>query len=112
MHRGRREAKMAGRDSGGYGADVSKAIIAGLLDRKRGRVHAEVVPNVRAESLAPIIRKNVKKGYETSKGKWVVIEPDELKKLAPQSTKAIEIEDIEARVAALEAAAPTGDSRQ
>jgi transposase-like protein len=64
MHRGRREERGKGRERNGWGADVSKAIIAGLLDRKRGRVHAEVVPNVQAASLAPIIRKNVKEGSE------------------------------------------------
>jgi DNA end-binding protein Ku len=55
------------------------------------RIHLE---RVSEKTGRKVDFKNVKKGYETSKGKWVVIEPDELKKLAPQSTKAIEIEDF------------------
>ena len=43
---------------------ISKAVVAGLLDRAKGRVHAEVVPNVQAASLAPIIRDNVEPGSE------------------------------------------------
>jgi len=38
---------------------ISKAIVAGLLDRGKKRVHAEVVPTVRAIDLAPIIRDRV-----------------------------------------------------
>ena len=43
---------------------VSKAVVAGLLDRAKGRVHAEVVPNVQAHTLAPIIRERVEPGAE------------------------------------------------
>jgi transposase-like protein len=64
MHARRRETRAPGREDSGYDATLSKAIVAGLLDRKRGRVHAEVVPNVQSSSLAPIIRKNVKPGSE------------------------------------------------
>jgi DNA end-binding protein Ku len=38
--------------------------------------------------------KDIKKGYETSKGKVVVFEHDELDKFAPTTTKTIEIEDF------------------
>jgi DNA end-binding protein Ku len=38
--------------------------------------------------------KDIRKGYETSKGKYVVFEPDELEALAPASTKTIDIEDF------------------
>ena len=38
--------------------------------------------------------KSIRKGFETSKGKYVVFEPDELGKLAPASTKTIDIEDF------------------
>ena len=55
------------------------------------RIHLE---RVSEKTGRKVEFKNIKKGYETSKGKWVVIEPDELKKLAPKSTKAIEIEDF------------------
>jgi DNA end-binding protein Ku len=37
---------------------------------------------------------DIRKGYETSKGKYVVFEPDELGKMAPASTKTIDIEDF------------------
>jgi transposase-like protein len=43
---------------------MSKAIVAGLLERKRGRVHAEVVPDTTAASLMPPIRKRVAPGSE------------------------------------------------
>jgi transposase-like protein len=59
MHAKRREARAAGRADQGYGVTLSKAIVAGVLDRAKGRVHAEVVPNVQASSLAPIIRDKV-----------------------------------------------------
>ena len=38
--------------------------MAGLLDRAKGKVYAQVVPTVRAEHLAPIISKRVKPGSE------------------------------------------------
>lgn len=43
---------------------VAKAIVAGLLERKRGRVHAAVVPDTRQASLMPPIHKHVKAGSE------------------------------------------------
>ena len=55
------------------------------------RIHLE---RVSEKTGRKVEFKNIKKGYETSKGKWIVIEPDELKKLAPKSTKGIEIEDF------------------
>lgn len=65
MHGRRRASVGANRaDGGGWGPKLSKAIIVGLLDRKAGRVYAEVVPNVQAASLAPIIRENVAPGSE------------------------------------------------
>jgi DNA end-binding protein Ku len=36
----------------------------------------------------------LKKGYETSKGSYAVFDQDELKELAPPSTKTIDIEDF------------------
>jgi transposase-like protein len=62
MSMARRERRARGRDA--QVADLSKAIVAGLLDREKGRVHAEVVPSVRAEHLIPIIDANVKPGSE------------------------------------------------
>jgi len=43
---------------------ISKAIVAGILDRAKGKVYAQVVPTTRAEHLAPIISKRVKPGSE------------------------------------------------
>jgi transposase-like protein len=62
MHAHKRE-RLTGsrRDDERY---ISKAIVAGVLDRKRGKVHAEVVPTVRAEHLAPIITRRAKPGSE------------------------------------------------
>jgi len=37
---------------------------------------------------------DIKKGVETSKGKWVVLDPDELDALTPATTKTIDIEDF------------------
>lgn len=59
MHAKRRAARSMGREDTGYGVTLSKAIVAGVLDRKAGRVHAQVVPTVRSEHLAPIIRERV-----------------------------------------------------
>ena len=55
------------------------------------RIHLE---RVSEKTGRKIEFENIKKGYETSKGKWVVIEPDELKKLSPKTTKSIDIEDF------------------
>jgi DNA end-binding protein Ku len=55
------------------------------------RIHLE---RVSEKSGRKVEFKSIKKGYETSKGKWVVIEPDDLKRLAPASTKTIDIEDF------------------
>lgn len=41
---------------------TSKQPVFGLLERERGVVRAFLVPNVKKETLLPIIRKNVKKG--------------------------------------------------
>jgi transposase-like protein len=62
MHAKRRE-RLTGskRDDMRY---ISKAVVAGLLDREKGRVHARVVPNVQSASLVPIIRENVQPGSE------------------------------------------------
>jgi transposase-like protein len=43
---------------------ISKAIVAGLLDRKTGRVRAKVVPSVRAADLMPMIDETVVPGSE------------------------------------------------
>ena len=60
MHARKRE-QLTRREDERY---VSKAIVAGLLDRAAGRVHAEVVPNVQAHVLGPVVRQNVEPGSE------------------------------------------------
>jgi transposase-like protein len=62
MHSAKRERLIAGRSPDQR--YVSKAIVAGLLDRKRRRIHAEVVPDTRATSLIPPIHKRVAPGSE------------------------------------------------
>src|SRR5690348_4316706 len=37
---------------------------------------------------------DIKRGYEVSKGRYVVFEHDELDKLAPEATKTVDIEDF------------------
>jgi transposase-like protein len=66
MHANRRKARAGGRtESERY---ISKAIVAGLLERSdrkgHSRVRAQVVPTVRAEHLAPIIQTNVESKSE------------------------------------------------
>src|SRR6267142_525729 len=45
MHAKRREARAAGRADQGYGVTLSKAIVAGLLDRVKGHVHTNGLEN-------------------------------------------------------------------
>src|ERR1700727_3132705 len=44
-----------------------------------------------AEENKPIERADIVKGYETGKGKYVVVEDEELKKIAPTTASAMEI---------------------
>src|SRR5258708_17258030 len=44
-----------------------------------------------AEEDTPIERSEIVKGYETSKGEYVVVEDDELKAIAPPTASAMEI---------------------
>ena len=62
-----------------------------LLAPDGSRVHNQ---RVSEKSGRKIEYRQLKKGYETSKGKYVVFEQDELKALAPASTKTIDIEDF------------------
>ncbi|HEY3724703.1 MAG TPA: Ku protein [Acidimicrobiia bacterium] len=55
------------------------------------RVHNQ---RVSGKSGKVVEYQDLRKGYETSKGKYVVFEPDELERLAPAATKTIEIEDF------------------
>ena len=62
-----------------------------LLAPDGSRVHNK---RVSEKSGRTVEYSQLKKGYETSKGKYVVFEQDELKALAPPSTKTIDIEDF------------------
>ncbi|HLJ16188.1 MAG TPA: Ku protein [Bryobacteraceae bacterium] len=44
-----------------------------------------------AEEDKPVDRADIVKGYEYSKGKYVVVEPEELKKISPPTARAMEI---------------------
>ena len=39
----------------------------------------------------PITRADIVKGYEYEKGRWVVVEDEEIKRMAPASAKSMEI---------------------
>jgi transposase-like protein len=58
MHADKREEKIHGR------GPLGKAIVFGLLERKTGHVHTEVVSHRRKRDLQPIIRQNVRKGAQ------------------------------------------------
>ena len=61
-----------------------------LLAPDGSRVH-----NQRVSEKGKVVEyAELKKGYEVSKGKYAVFEQDELKELAPPSTKTIDIEDF------------------
>jgi DNA end-binding protein Ku len=62
-----------------------------LLAPDGSRVHNQ---RVAEKSGKPVEYADLKKGYETSKGKYVVFEQDELAALAPASTRSIDIEDF------------------
>jgi DNA end-binding protein Ku len=62
-----------------------------LLAPDGSRVHNQ---RVSEKSGKAVEYSKLKKGYETSKGKYAVFEQDELKALAPPSTKTIDIEDF------------------
>lgn len=49
---------------------------------------------VSAASGEPVDAENIEKGYEISRGKYVVVDPDELDALRPKTTHAIDIEDF------------------
>jgi DNA end-binding protein Ku len=62
-----------------------------LLAPDGSRVHNQRV----SEKSGKVVEyRDLRKGYETSKGRYVVFEQDELRALAPASTKAIDIEDF------------------
>lgn len=67
-----------------------------LHDKDGGRVHQEFVCE---KDSAEVTRDHVIKGYQLAKGKYVEVEPEELKKFLPESTGRIDIADFVALAA-------------
>src|SRR4029077_10340886 len=44
-----------------------------------------------SEKQKPVERNEIVKGYEYRKGEYVILEPDEIKKIEPKTAKAMEI---------------------
>ena len=62
-----------------------------LVTKDGSRIHME---RVSEKTGRKVDYDDLKRGYETSKGKWVIFEPDELEQLQPVSTKTVDIEDF------------------
>lgn|GEM_PF-73237 len=67
-----------------------------LHDKDGGRVHQKFVCE---KDSAEVTRDHVIKGYQLAKGKYVEVEPEELKKFLPESTGRIDIADFVALAA-------------
>lgn len=71
-------------------ASTSERIAFHILNRKTGhRVHREFVD---AETGQPVDAGNQVKGYQTGKGDYVVLEPEEIAAAVPDSDKTLSIE--------------------
>lgn len=71
-------------------ASTSERIAFHILNRKTGhRVHREFVD---AETSQPVDAGNQVKGYQTGKGDYVVLEPEEIAAAVPDSDKTLSIE--------------------
>jgi Ku70/Ku80 beta-barrel domain len=70
-------------------ASTSERIALHTINRASGhRVHRQFVD---AETDDPVDRENQVKGYETAKGEYVMIEPDELAAAVPESDKTLSV---------------------
>jgi DNA end-binding protein Ku len=75
-----------------FSAVAHKEVRFHMLHREDGgRIQLKRVCSVDGKEIA---FDDITKGYELSKGRYVMIEPDELEKLEPKTTHAIEIEDF------------------
>src|SRR3954471_47008 len=75
-----------------FSATESKTVHFNQLDRKtKKRVHQKRVVD---GSNRDIDFDEIVKGYEVTKGNYVVVEPDELESVAPGASRAIDIEDF------------------
>ncbi len=73
-------------------ATTSKRVSFHILNRKTGnRVHREYIDE---ETEKPVDREQQAKGYEVSKGQYVVLEPDEIAAAVPAGDKTIRIESF------------------
>ena len=71
-------------------ATTSKRVSFHILNRKTGnRVHREYVDE---ETEKPVEKEQQVKGYETSKGQYVILDPEEVASAVPESDKTIRIE--------------------
>jgi DNA end-binding protein Ku len=74
------------------GATKSKDVSFNQLEEGTGaRIRYKKVSDATGEEVTP---DRIKKGYEISKGRYVMIEPDELDSLRPKGSHAIEIEEF------------------
>src|SRR6476469_2503692 len=74
------------------GATKSKDVSFNQLEEGTGaRIRYKKVSDQTGEEVAP---DKIKRGYEISKGRYVMIEPDELDVLKPKGSHAIEIEEF------------------
>ena len=72
------------------GATTSKRVSFHVLNRKTGnRVHRQYVDE---ETEKPVERDQQVKGYETGEGQYVILEPEEIAEVVPESDKTIRIE--------------------
>jgi DNA end-binding protein Ku len=74
------------------GATKSKDVSFNQLEEGTGaRIRYKKVSDATGEEVTP---DRIKKGYEISKGRYVMIEPDDLDSLRPKGSHAIEIEEF------------------
>ncbi len=66
MHKAARERKGVSR-KGGFSA---KTAVMGIRERGTGRVHAQVVPDVKGDTLKPIVHERVKDGSTVYTDQW------------------------------------------
>src|SRR5689334_10269053 len=60
-------------------------------------IYRDTMQRVRHQNVVdgePIDREDIVKGYEVEKGEYVIIEPDEIKKLKVPSKKVLEIKEF------------------
>jgi DNA end-binding protein Ku len=75
-----------------YSAVHDHAVHFNQLEKKTGaRINYE---KVSAKTGEPVANEDIDRGFEIAKGKYVVVDPDELDALRPRSTRAIDVTDF------------------